>query len=332
MSYPKNILRSHATSMSFYKIILWLIHAGLITITGVASCAALNINAAETRVVMAAAYNYGLREYRRFVLPLREVYDGDIVVFTKNPPREVVTLCSQYNVTMRELKKTTHLGVKGDRYAGYTETCKKYHMCLATDFRDTFFQSDPFRDFPGDTDLILSGESRRIRIGKTPGRPYCSPRVTGRCTCPYNEEWIQTCWGEHFASSLNESVPICSGVFVGTPQGFFDLQRLLLMEMKKSSKKRYCKARDQGHVNFLYYSNQFPRSFVMQPQGDGIVNTVGYIARTRHHLEKHLDSSGRVVNSDGSLSPVVHQYDRFPELVKLLDDKVETLMGESRNN
>ena len=58
---------------------------------------------------------------------------------------------------------------------------------------------------------------------------------------------------------------------------------------------------------------------LVQQRGRGIVNTVGSIT-PRDTIGEYLNDEGRVKNDDGSISAVVHQYDRFPLLKSLLSD------------
>lgn len=258
-------------------------------------------------VVVAAALNYGPNEFRNFIVPLRRVYNGNVVLFVRdNLQREVVVLCSEHRIQTRPLPQGSHLGVKGNRYVGYAEACEGHDWCFATDFRDVFFQADPFASIPAGYDLILAEEFAPVKIK----------------TCPYNSNWIKTCWGQVFLDQIGDQPPVCSGTIMGTPTGLNALKAAMLSEMKLTSKKKGCTARDQGHLNYLYFAKKLPVSTLIQPRGRGIVNTVGYIT-PRKTIIRYLDEAGLVSNVDGSVSAVIHQYDRFPELVSLLQRLVE---------
>ena len=272
---------------------------------------------ASTTVVIAAALNYGLVEFRNFIVPLRKFYAGDVVLFVNdNLPRAVLDLCINSNIATIPLPSGSRLGVKGNRYIGYSKVCSQYDLCLATDFRDVFFQANPFSSVPK-ADLIFFEEVKRVKMGYKNGRPTCTPSVSDVCTCPYNANWIKTCWGENFLSSIANETPICSGTIIGTPAGFLDLEKKMLSEMSRTSTKKGCSARDQGHLNYLYFSKRFDTKVLLQAQGKGIINTVGYIT-PRTDIPKYLNSRGFVVNADNSVPALIHQYDRFPELVALV--------------
>ena len=271
-------------------------------------------------VVMAAAMNYGLSEFKNFVVPLRKVYTGDVILFVNaNLPPDVVKLCQQHNIITRALPTGSRLGVKGNRYIGYSEVCNNYQWCFATDFRDVFFQENPFLKLPN-ADLILFEEDNHVKMGYRKDRPSCTPTVSIPCTCPYNANWIRTCWGNEFLSSITDESPICSGTIMGTPRGFVELKDKMLAEMTTTASKDGCTARDQGHLNYLYFANHLDVPTVVQLRGEGIVNTVGYIT-PRNAINDHL-KGGYVVNKDNKVSAVVHQYDRFPELIALLRELV----------
>ena len=108
---------------------------------------------------------------------------------------------------------------------------------------------------------------------------------------------------------------------MGTPVGFAVLRDAMLSEMTVTATISGCDARDQGHLNYLYYAGKLSSRGVQveaEPRGFGIVNTVGYI--TRHRTGKPITAfcnpeTGQVLNDDGSISAVVHQFDRHPQLV-----------------
>jgi hypothetical protein len=283
-------------------------------------------------VVIAAAINYGFTEFKNFIMPLRRVYRDDVVLFI-NPdvPISVTTLCKQYNITTHPLPSGSRLGVKGNRYMGYYEVCKQYDWCFATDFRDTFFQDNPFPPALN-ADLIFFEEDKHVKMGYREGRPTCTPTVSIACTCPYNSNWIKTCWGDVFLSKIADESPICSGTIMGTPSGFAELKDKMLSEMERTSTIKGCSARDQGHLNYLYHSQKIKVRIEVQPRGEGIVNTVGYIT-PRGTIGEHLNSEGLVVNKDHTVSAVVHQYDRFSELKYLLNklSKLPQQLKERKN-
>ncbi len=78
----------------------------------------------------------------------------------------------------------------------------------------------------------------------------------------------------------------------------------------------------------MYYTHKLSTlRILVQQQGDGIVNTVGIIPKSE--ISKHINHDGFVVNKDGSLATIVHQYDRFDVLVKKYRSEVRSLENRS---
>jgi len=85
---------------------------------------------------------------------------------------------------------------------------------------------------------------------------------------------------------------------------------------------------DQGFHNYLYYSNKLGnaesiRSITVFDQGRGAINNMGAMRTAPFEtwgngriLEFQSDTNMTVLNWDGSISPVVHQFDRHPILSK----------------
>lgn len=252
-------------------------------------------------VIIAFAINYGYGTFVNFIHSLRNVYSGDVVLFVSNLSLALTTLCNTHNIITRTPPPTT-LSIVIQRFVSYASVCKDYTVCFATDFRDVFFQADPFQTIPP-YDLIFSEEFSKVKIE----------------TCPYNSKWIKGCYGASVIARIGDNPPICAGTIMGTPHGFHILTAALLREIESTYKITGCvgKTIDQGYVNYLYYTKQLNCSVVAQPRGQGIVNTVGYIT-PRSSITNYIRYDGYVKNTDNSISPVVHQYDRFPELVSLV--------------
>lgn len=83
---------------------------------------------------------------------------------------------------------------------------------------------------------------------------------------------------------------------------------------------------DQGFHNYLYHSKLLQRTkgvgkIVIYEQGKGIINNLGLL-RTKPLRDWGLFDveSGKVLNWNGSLSAVVHQFDRDDELNKYVKE------------
>jgi hypothetical protein len=207
-------------------------------------------------------------------------------------------------------------------------------MCLAiapqswillVDARDTYFQSQPFNSVPRNTDptqqsglLYMFGENvDATRLGQSKA----------------NSRWLQAAYGDYVTQVLKDKPTICSGATMGEQMALETYIRAMVAESDHTG--TVLAGADQGFHNFLYYSYKFQytttiHSIVVFDQGQGIVNNMGAL-RTKpldqwgngHIVETITDpnernpkkkNSYRVLNWDGSLSPVVHQFDRHQQL------------------
>lgn len=257
-------------------------------------------------VVIAQATNYGLERFQIFVGSLRKVYSGDVVLFVERSlPRDIVSFCSANKITTNQLPSSNSGHATLDRFQGYSDVCANYDWCLAADFRDTFFQANLFDSIPSGYDLVFAQEHT---ISKTGGPNNIK-------NCPYNSEWILGIYQSEGPAILNEigdNPIICSGTVMGTPRGMKSLAAAMWYESKATG---FYWA-DQGYVNALVYRNKLQVPVLLQPRGRGVINTIGYV---KDCFENYVNSDGLVVNEDGSISPVVHQYDRFKLKFQILD-------------
>lgn len=222
----------------------------------------------------------------------------------------------------------------GLRFLVYAQVCHEagsdgvpYRWCLATDFRDVVFQGNPFairwrgvgrascgrgsasalgRRSNCDADLLLPTEHPSARFG--PGRTM-------------NGKWVAECGSEKWRLAFHEAghPVICSGVLLGTPTGYAALARLFVRYSKQCG-RRPSPGFDQGFLNYAVYGNRFEEEteagLRVQPHGAGAVMTLtkaqSSLDASAPRDERYpMGANGVVTNYDGSVPPVVHQYDRM---------------------
>ena len=208
------------------------------------------------------------------------------------------------------------------RYEIYWIMVQNYHphsWILLVDARDTYFQSDPFAPVPRQTDptaksglLYFFGENAEAtRLGKS----------------KTNNKWLRTAYGEIVGNHMADKPTICSGASMGEQVALETYTRAMVAESDDTG--TVLMGADQGFHNFLYYSHKFKNAdqihdIVLFDQGTGIVNNMGAL-RTKPLEEwgngkivREFEEDGRtryeVLNWDGTLTPVVHQFDRHKKL------------------
>jgi hypothetical protein len=227
------------------------------------------------------------------------------------------------------------------RYELYWLMIRKYHphsWILVVDARDTYFQSNPFATVPRATDpsgssglMYYFGENvDATRIGKS----------------KQNSKWISAAYGNEVGKLLRDKPTICSGATMGEKVAMSAYVSAIVSESDETNV--VLTGADQGFHNYLYYSHKLANvraihDIVVFDQGSGIVNNIGAMRTQPLELWGHggilkdiADSSGtrvgyQVLNWDGTLSPVVHQYDRHKQLTKYFASQRGTQLMDKWN-
>ena len=137
-----------------------------------------------------------------------------------------------------------------------------------------------------------------------------SPRIGA---CKVNSQWISEQFGQQALASLADKPISCSGTVSGRARGILEY----LAEMQIILLKLLPKVRtdgDQGVHNYALHKGLLPQAKLLE--------NFERVA-TLHHVrgeQLHVDAVGRVVNPDGSISEIVHQYDRHPHLFSAIQE------------
>ncbi len=180
------------------------------------------------------------------------------------------------------------------------ERRRDYDRIFLTDSRDVFFQADPFSWNP-DKGVHFFLEEAGNRIGQ----------------CPHHIRWIRSQFGQSVLDELGAQVVSCAGTTFADPDSAIEyLTTMVLVSMKALSLREF--DGDQGIHNYILRKKLLANAVVHENRS-GPVLTVGpmRMADVRLNREQH------VVNEKNQIVPVLHQYDRIPELKQLLLRKME---------
>jgi len=300
--------------------------------------------------IFALACKYPKQYFQRFVGSLRQFgYDDDIVLAV-SPPAQMKPGLEDYlkatNVVAYAFEvdclgpdncklKDEFLGYPDPRphrtfanirYALYEYWMRYYteqSYILILDFRDTFFQGNPFgylgpvKSRPVRYDLQVYAENYKVKnIGK----------------CVFNSLWVGRCFGDDKLEKVRDKPVICSGSTMGSYPAIRYYLKMMLSHMDTVQCWKKGIESDQGYQNYLYHFGFFNTpegNATMNPQGYGVVNTIGAMNGFRVPADqkgpldtfwKIRDNDGFVLNYDGTRSLCVHQWDRFAdELTKFVD-------------
>jgi hypothetical protein len=211
------------------------------------------------------------------------------------------------------------------RYEWYWIWAQHYNpnsWLMVLDARDSFFQLDPFTDLPRSTDptkgkLWFFGENANAtRLGLS----------------TKNMNWLKGGYGKDLLQYVKLKPTICSGSTMGERMAMEEYLKAEINEDDETPVRMT--GSDQGFHNYLYYSHKLSNAHAIESltvweQGRGLINNVGAL-RTKSFSEWgfYNNVTHEVFNWDGTLSPVVHQWDRDSHLHNF---RVKHLMGKLLN-
>ncbi|MDB5642191.1 MAG: hypothetical protein JWN07_1508 [Hyphomicrobiales bacterium] len=255
-------------------------------------------------LVLGLVANYDAEQIAPFVMSLRATgYDGDVVLLTSDLKSDARVLLAQTGVETVAFDPARHAPyhIQNARWFVYldylTQRLRDGSMpsqVLFTDVRDVVFQADPFNGVGGG--LNVFHENDRSRLGE----------------CPVNRRWLRTCFGDHVALELASFGITCSGTVMGDAVPALRYLIEMWNVMSLLSDAAATTVADQAVHNFVVH-RKLIESLRHWRNGDHVY--------TLHHVSREgwsIDGNGAIRTPDGFRCPIVHQYDRHPELAEAI--------------
>eukprot|EP00546_Thalassionema_frauenfeldii_P005941 CAMPEP_0178914738 /NCGR_PEP_ID=MMETSP0786-20121207/11608_1 /TAXON_ID=186022 /ORGANISM="Thalassionema frauenfeldii, Strain CCMP 1798" /LENGTH=443 /DNA_ID=CAMNT_0020587711 /DNA_START=236 /DNA_END=1567 /DNA_ORIENTATION=+ len=307
----------------------------------------------HSEVIFSFARGLGLAKLLPFLRTLWDTgFNGDLVLGISNEPdRELKSFlrseaekkiglvvyeipldCIQVKIkthcrTIGMFKSSDTKEIISDR-RGYREMAQlrfEYYWAWATlyspenariwllDARDVFFQQNPFEN----QDIINSTQTT-LRVFEESSRFKIREQRS-------NRRWIKGGYGETWFKHLGSYNVICSGSTFGGQIAIEWYTRAMVHQFDLTNCTIYgC---DQGHHNVLIRSrllegSEQVTSLHIHPQGYGVVDTVGLLLdnTTLRSLGLLLQNE-TIINFQGQISSIVHQYDRDEEMRDIMFDR-----------
>lgn len=171
---------------------------------------------------------------------------------------------------------------------------EEYSQIMLTDVRDVVFQRDPFEWMQNRKGVFCFEEMRGRAIGE----------------CKSNSRMVREVFGEKGWTEMRNCQISCAGVTFGTRVELLEyLERFLDLSLDALS-LRPCSGSDQGVHNRIVHFEKLGNLALLDNEGP--VFTMGCVP----HEFIRINAAGEVVNRQGDVYSVLHQYDRFPELAK----------------
>lgn len=247
-------------------------------------------------MVLGYATGYGRSEVEAFVLSLRSVHDGPVGLFVDADPAFRAWLASH---SVEALDATpdegwTPLPVVA-RFADYARLIRSrptLRSVLLTDVRDVVFQASPFS--PPVTTLEVFVEDETNGLGQN----------------AFHQKYLRALSGVEAAALLADRPCLCAGTLIGPADDIARLCRLILTlgAIPRSSVGGGFGV-DQASLELAVHQGLI---------GADIRPNFSRVATLGCALDGVSVKDDRILNPDGSASPIVHQYDRHPELMAVV--------------
>ncbi len=251
-------------------------------------------------LVIGYATGYGPGAMSAFVRSLRAVYGGRIALYVDPGRPDVDELLEAHGVDRLTLGRNgggwrPHPAV--ERFGAYLSGLDAYpeaRRVLMTDVRDVVFQDHPLQEPVAE--LEFYPESGDDTLAED----------------PKNLAWLRRLVGEPIADQLLGRTCICAGTIIGHADEVRRLCRLLLFlgGIPRSGHGGAFGA-DQAACNLSVYLGLCP--------GEVRPNFTRVATLQRTPSSSLRVEGGRLLNPDGSISPIVHKYDRHPVLLAAVE-------------
>jgi hypothetical protein len=178
-------------------------------------------------------------------------------------------------------------------YKQFLEENPQYNeRIFILDTRDLIFQDNPFKH-ESTTELEF----------------FLEPVMYKDSECNGNW-WIRGIYGEEVYQRMSHLYTACAGTTIGTRSGMLFYLDSIINEIDRmivlrggNNLQNHNPVVDQPCHGYLIYNNHFP-NYKLYQSGEGPVATMN------DHKNMLFDREGNLLNNDGSLIAVVHQWDR----------------------
>jgi hypothetical protein len=289
----------------------------------------------KPNLVIGAVRGYNFKQLRPFVVSLkRTAFHGDVVLLWNHLDDGTLNVLTQHGV------KLVHFNYRGSgalnswsrfwpvvskivrpfkgsfgartilkailplqtaRFLHYRDFLvnhvNEYQNVLITDVRDVIFQTDPFLSF--DHELLVFEEP--IKMLMTGEREF-------------NAIWVERLFGTEALAQIGQFPILCSGTIMGTISAMIryltEFEKLLYRARDVG-----IGGSDQGVHNYLCRGTA---KLTVQVSKNGTGPILTMTPAAKRGIDFEVSNSGEILGINGLPMPVLHQYDRHPELLALL--------------
>ena len=261
----------------------------------------------KKNLIIGGFTHYGINELKPWVLSAKEVAgDNDVVLVYGNASKQTLDWLTETGVKIAPMINVPNIPIHVLRFLSLYEFLHQnndYEYVVATDVKDVYFQTDPFEYLSGHK-LVIASEGLKYKdepwgnqnlyqaYGPYVYEKFKHNEIFNVGTFGGQAEYVKDMFFNIFTNAINRPIPICDqavfNVLINT-QPYKDVVTI-------STKW----AAELGTIMDPSKIEQFrPKLLVVEP----------------------FFEDGLLKNYTDHVFPIVHQYDRVPELKKFVINK-----------
>ena len=264
----------------------------------------VSVNNNKKNVVIGLAFDYSWEIMRNYFISLIKAgfKNCDFVIFISGMSEETVNKIKSCGVITLDIPEGTlnaEIPINSYRWKIYSDFLKKnqekYDKVFTCDIRDSIFQKDIFQFYEQKSFLGVFLED-------------------GDLTERANKEWMLMLCSEEVYKTIAEKRIICAGSLIGSVDKFIEFCDIfweIALEKKNNGI-------DQAILNYIVYYKKTFEDCIIIKDNHGPLMTIGI---TKQDIS--LDNDINLINFDGQIAAVIHQYDKVPERLEKINKKYD---------
>ena len=264
---------------------------------------------ASKDLIIGGCTNYGINQLKPWVLSAKEVagINNEVVLVVGNATQETIEWLKGQYVTVVPMMQVEGIPIHVLRFLSIYEylhkNWTKYDYVVTTDVKDVYFQTDPFK-FLVDRKLVIASEGLKYKDE------------------PWGNENLYQAYGPYVYDQFKENEIFNVGTFGGQSEYVKDM----VFHIFTNAINRPIPICDQAVFNVLINTQPFKdiASKTIQWAAElGTIMDPSKIEQFRPNLifSEPVFEDGLLKDCTGFTYPIVHQYDRVPDLKRFVEQK-----------
>ena len=265
-------------------------------------------NIKKKNLIISVLVNYKWKIIAPFFISYAKsgFHNCDCIIFVYNISKSTITKIKSFGVIVYDIpKKFKYKKITYYRWKIYNDFLisnkNKYNLVFSTDIRDVFFQKDVFQYYNDYSSFLgIALEAENLSQSR-------------------NKQWLISAYGFDLYKKIKNQRIICLGTVWGTIDKLIEFSNIIWKQLDTEWSIKH-NVRDQAVANFLIYHDKMFQDYLIRSDNkNGPVMTLALLRKKKDLI--HFDIDDNIINGNGMVAAVIHQYDRIPQIVKKVMNK-----------